>query len=264
MSKLVEKLERISEGGGQPLGFGAAVTRAKTAQMLVIASVPVTGAELAISATRGGADALLVTVENLEKESKALARIGHAKLDIPWGVYLETVTRKEVEKLVEMGCDFVIFGPAKTPATVLMEEKIGKILKIDTSLAEGLTRAVNRLQIDAVLISPAGSDEPSLTVHQLMLYERLAGGTGKHLLATLPPALSSGDVECMWGLGLRGVVFDMSAEQPEQRLSELKEAIQKLPAKRKKSREKIRATLPFPSAPPEKVEHEEEEEEEEP
>jgi hypothetical protein len=60
------------------------------------------------------------------------------------------------------------------------------------------------------------------------------------------------------------VVVDMAGEQPEQRLSQVKEAIQKLPTTHKKSREKFRATLPMATRSPEKEKQEEEEEEEEP
>jgi hypothetical protein len=261
MSKLLEKLERISEGSSQPLGFGAAVSRTKVSQMLVIASIPAGNAKLTAVAEKGGADALLVTVEHLDKEIKNLAKIGRAKADIPWGISSETVSKEEMEKLIEIGCDFVIFAPAKTPAAVLTEEIIGKVLTIDTSLTESLAKAVNRLQLDAVLIAPSSEEEPPFTVLQLMVYERLASVTGKHLLATMAPSMSTSDLESLWGLGVRGIVVDMAVEQPEQRLSEVKEAIQKLPTTRKKSKEKIRATLTLPRASSEKVEPEEEEEE---
>ena len=262
MSKLQEKLERISEGNAQPLGFGPAVARTKIAPMLVIASVPARNTELIAIATKEGADALLVSVENLEKDNKSLARIGRDKVDMPWGVSLDTVTRQDIEKLIEIGCDFVIFTPAKTPAEVLTEERIGKVLKIDTSMTDSLARSVNRLQVDAVLISPASGDESNLTVHQLMMFERLAGVTGKHLLAAMPPGLSAAELEIFWGLEVRGLVVDLTVEQPERRLSEVKQAIQKLPATRKKTKEKMRATLPMHKASAEKSESEEDEEEE--
>jgi hypothetical protein len=73
--------------------------------------------------------------------------------------------------------------------------------------------------------------------------------------------LSTSDIEILWELGVRGVAVDMTLEQPEQRLSQLKEAIQKLPTTRKKSKEKFRATLPSSPAPSEKAAPEEDEEE---
>jgi hypothetical protein len=205
---------------------------------------------------------LLLTVENLEKDSKTLAKMNRAKAEVPWGVFLEKVSREDVGQLIELGCDFVVFDPARTPAAVLMEEKIGKVLRIDASLPESLAKAINRLQVDAVLLNPAGEEGTAFTVHQLMVLERLTGNTGKYVLMTMPPGLSASDIEILWGLGARGVVVDMTLEQPEQRLSQVKEAIQQLPTTRKKSKEKFRATLPASIAPSEKAAPEEDEDEE--
>ena len=262
MSKLLEKLERISEGSGQPMGFGAAVTRTKISPLLTIASVPAGNAQLMGIATKEGADALLLTVENLEKDSKTLAKMNRAKAEIPWGVFLEKVGKEDIGQLIELGCDFIVFDPAQTQAAVLMEEKIGKVLRLDTSLPENLAKSINRLQVDAVLLNPVGGGETAFTVHQLMVLERLAGSTGKYVLMTMPPGLSAGDIEILWGLGARGLVVDMALEQPEQRLSQVKEAIRQLPTTRKKSREKFRATLPASIAPSEKAAPEEDEDEE--
>jgi hypothetical protein len=262
MSKLLEKLERISNDGGQPMGFGAVVSRTKISPMLTVASVPAGNAQLISIAAKEGADALLLTVENLEKDSKTLAKMNRAKAEIPWGVFLEKVAKEDIGQLIELGCDFIVFDPAQTQAAVLMEEKIGKVLRIDTSLPENLAKAINRLQVDVVLLNPVGGGETAFTVYQLMVLERLAVNTGKYVLMTMPPGLSTGDIEILWGLGARGVVVDMTLEQPEQRLSQVKEAIRQIPATHKKSREKFRATLPASIAPSEKPAPEEDEDEE--
>ena len=260
MSKLLEKLEQIFEGGGQPMGFGAAVTRTKIPQILTIASAPVGNVQLISHVTKENADALLLGIENLEKDSKILTKMNRAKAEIPWGVSIEKVSKEDIQQLIELGCDFVVFDPTKTPAAVLIEKKIGKVLRIDTSLPENLARAINRLQVDAVLLNSAGEEETAFTVHRLMVLERLAGSTGKHVLITMPSGLSTSDIEILWELGVRGVIVDMTLEQPEQRLSQLKEALQQLPTTRKKSREKFRATLPGSIAPSEKAAPEEDEE----
>jgi len=162
MSKLLDKLERISEGRTQPLGFGAAVTRGKSLPMVIVASVPLGNAKLAAIAAKAGADALLMTIKHQEKMDKALAKLSSAETDIPWGVSLNAVTKDEVEQLIEMGCDFVVFAPDKTPAAVLGEERIGKVLQIDSSLSDSLAKAINRLSIDAVLLGPVSEDESPL------------------------------------------------------------------------------------------------------
>jgi len=260
MSKLLEKLERISEGGGQPLGFGAAANRAKISPMVIVASVPVGNAQLAAIAVESGADAVLMTAEHQKKRDEVLAQLSSAKINIPWGVCLDKGTREEIEQLIEMGCDFVILSPAETPAAVLNEERIGKVLQIDASLSDNLAKAINRLSVDAVLLSTVGGDEAAITVHELMVYERLAAAARKHLLAAMPPALPIDDVESLWRLGVRGVVVELTAKNPELRLSQVKEAIQKLPT-RKKTGERISATLPLltPQAETEPPEEEDEE-----
>ncbi|MEE8471423.1 MAG: hypothetical protein V3S51_08850 [Dehalococcoidia bacterium] len=245
MSKLLEKLQRISEGRAQPLGFEAAITRAKSSQMLLIAGVTAGDAKLSALAAKAGADALLLTVDQRKKDGEVMAQIRSTKADITWGVSLEAVTRKEIEQLAEMKCDFVVFAPDKTPAAVLGEERMGKVLQIDHSLSDNLTKTIARIPIDAVLLSPLSEDKSPLTIHQLMLYEQLAGGVGKHLLAVMPPGLPSEDLESLWSLGVRGVVVDISVERAEQRLSEVKEAIQKLPTKRRKAGGRIGAIVPL-------------------
>ena len=260
MSKFLDKLELISLGRAQPLGFGAAAARGKSLPMVIVASVPLGNAKLAALAAKSGVDAVLMTVERQVKSDEALAKLSSTKTDIPWGVSLDAVTKVEVEQLIEMDCDFVVFAPDKTQAAVLGEEKIGKVLQIDPSLSDSLAKAINRLSIDAVLLGPVGEDESPLTVHQLMVYERLAAGAGKHLLAAVPPGLPINDIESLWGLGVRGVVVDLAVKDPEQRLSQVREAIQKLPTTRKKSVEKISALLPLSrgvSEPPPEEEDEE-------
>jgi len=245
MSKLIEKLEQLSEGRAQRLGFGAALAREKVSQMVVIAGVPAGDTGLVTTAAKAGAEAILITITPEDKKDEALSKIGSVEIDIPWGVSLDAVTREEARQLAETGCDFVVFAPAGTQAAVLGEEKIGKVLRVDASLNDSLGRTINRLSLDAVLLSRAGEDESPLTVYQLMVYEHLAAGAGKYLLAEMPPGMATDDLESLWELGVRGVVVDLAAKDPEKRLAQVKEAARKLPATGRKKRGKISATLPM-------------------
>ena len=264
MSRLIDRLERLSEGRDQPLGFGTAVSRVKSLPVLVVASVPVENVNPAVIAQIEGVDAILIKVEHHKKKTESLIKLNSKKLDFTWGVLAETITREESQQLVENGCDFVIFAPDETPAAMLREDRIGKILQIDTCLSEDLARAIRHLSVDAVFLMPASKDEYPLTVHQLMIYARLAAGAGKHLLAYIPGGITDEDLESLWELGVRGVVVDiMPGDNAEQKLAQVMKAIEKLPRTRKKHREKSRATLPLPSPSTNSVTEEEEEEEEE-
>lgn len=260
MSKLLQKLERISEGSGQPLGFGAALNRSKIVPMLVMVSVPAIQTQIESIAGKEGIDALVIVIENLAKDKKVLAKIDNTKMAVPWGVSMDTVTREDVQELINLGGDFAIFSPEKTPASVLNEEKIGKILRVDPSLTDSMIRSINRLAVDAVYLNPFGEEESYFTVQQLIAYERLAGSTGKHSLAAFPHNKPLTDIESLWGLGVRGVVVDVGPSRMEQRLNDIKEAIQKLPTSRKKPGEKIRPTLPLGKVSPESADEDEEEE----
>lgn len=248
VSKLIEKLERISEGRAQPIGFGAAANRTTIPPMLVIASLPAGSAKPDEVAAKADADAFVLTIDNWKKEKDTLARIG-GKADVLWGVSLQVISREEIDQLAEMKCDFVIFTPEKTPAAVLGDERVGKVLQIDTSMDDSLARAVARLSVDAVLLSPPGKDQSPLTIHQLMVYERLAAGSGKYLLAALPPGSPADDLESWWSLGVRGVVVDMTADHADEKLSQVKEAIKKLPTTKKRAGSKVSAILPLISEP---------------
>jgi len=261
VSKLIEKLERISEGRVQPMGFGAAANRTIILPMLVIASLPAGSAKPDEVAAKADADALVLTIDNWKKEKDTLARIG-GKTDVLWGVSSQVVSREEIDQLAEMKCDFVIFTPEKTPAAVLGDERIGKVLQIDPSLDDSLARAVARLSVDAVLLSPPGKDQSPLTIHQLMVYERLAAGSGKHLLAALPPGSPADDLESWWSLGVRGVIVDMTADHADEKMSQVKEAIRNLSTTKKKTGSKPGVVLPRiaqPStvAPPEEEDDDE-------
>ena len=252
MSKLVEKLERINEGRGQPLGFGAAANRAKILPMVLIAALPERDAGKA-AATAAGVDAILITGAAPKKASEMP--------DIPWGVSLDSVTREDLERLVEKGCDFVVFSAAGSQAAALNVERIGKVLRIDASLDENLARSISRLPVDAVFLHQVGGDEGAITVEQLMVYERLAGGAGKHLIAAVPPGLPVDDIEILWGLGVQSIVVDLAVSDPAERLSQIREALEKLPAKRRKPAMRLAASLPVTSSMPGAEPPEEEDEE---
>jgi len=264
MSKLLEKLERASEGRAQPLGFGAGSSREKTLPMVVLASATLDHAHLLAAAADGGADALLIIAEQPSSD-KALAQLRKAKPAIPWGVRFGSLAREDMAKLIDMGCDFVVFHPERASASVLTEDRIGKVLDIDPSLSDNLVKAAARLSVDAVLLSPLGEGRTPLTVRQLMELERLAAGAGKYVLTSLPPSLPVEGIEALWSIGVRGVVVDLTAVDPGERLAQVREAISRLPARKKKPKDKLAARLPSLSGlatgrPPGEEEEEPEEE----
>ena len=147
----------------------------------------------------------------------------------------------------------MVFDTAKAPLALLKEEELGRIAEIDPSLANGLIRAIEQLPIDAVLIG----GEPTLSVHRLMVCQHLANLVRKPLIALAPPGISEEDIKGLWEAGMAGVMVEGGAKDE---LTGLRQAIDALPATRRKGKERAEALLPSPRG--EEIIAEEEEEEE--
>ena len=262
MSKLIEKLWQVSQATAQPLGFRVA-TAPKDQAMLLVASLPQVNAELAAEAAAAKADAVVMFPENLKAEAKALKQATQAMEGTPWGVWLVSATKDDIAHLGEMGCDFIAFSAHKASLSVLHEEGIGRVVQIGPSLEGGLIRAIDQLPMDAVLIGGGEENEPFLSVHHLMVCQRMASLVSKPLLMTMPPAVSDDDLQALWKVGIDGVVVPIEVGQPGERLLALREMINALPLAAKRQRGKVEALLPRIAEGVSIGEGEEEEEEEE-
>jgi hypothetical protein len=233
MSKLIEKLQLIS-AAAEPMGFRAALTVPKRQSMLLVASLPCGDAKTAACA-QDSADAVLVSIEDLKAEAKALKQMASAWAGIPWGVWLETATGDGIRQLQEMGCDFIVFDAARTAASALPEGEIG-------TLADGLVRTIDQLPVDGALLSP-GSESPFLSVYLLMICQRLASMVRKPLVVATPSAVTDSDVESLWQAGVDGVVVSLETQGQGAKLLKLRQAIDGLPPPAK-HRGELEALLP--------------------
>ena len=246
MSKLIDKLNQATKAAPQPMGFRAVQPSPARLKPLLIASLTQPG-----SVT--GADAALIT-----KSSGTQQKIAQAFSSIPWGLWLEDISRRGIEPMVKAGCDFVVFPASATLAITQGADKIGKILQVEASLNEGLLKTGNELPIDAVFISEPG-EKPSLTWHHLMLYQRFADLLNKPLLATIPAKVSANELQLLWKSGIDGMVVEMGAREPAARLVELRQQIDKLTFPPRKPG-KVEALLPHITEETSTVIEEEEEE----
>ncbi|MBM4432926.1 MAG: hypothetical protein FJ025_02895 [Chloroflexi bacterium] len=258
MSKLIDKLNWVSQTAPQPLGFRTAQPVAPKRKMLLIVSFAQTSAEN-LTDYIDGADAGLLHISSLSSGAKALQKISQATPDIPWGVRLKDSGTGEIKQLIKAGCDFIVFS-AGTPLAMLQKEDVGKVLEVEPSLSEGLLRTLNELPADAVLIDGTQDGDSSLTWHHLMLFQRFAALLTKPLLASTPSDITDSELQALWDAGVDGIIIEVKAGQPAERLKELRQSIDKLtPAPRKRG--KVEALLPRIAERAELATEEEEEEE---
>ncbi|HJX70121.1 MAG TPA: hypothetical protein VJ441_03405, partial [Dehalococcoidia bacterium] len=128
----------------------------------------------------------------------------------------------------------------KAPATLLQEE-IGKVMKIALPCDDGLIRTIDQLPIDAVLLD-FREEGKNLTISQLMNCQWLAGSIGKPLLVAIQQELTDKEIQALWEAGVNGVVVEVR-DKTQQRLVKLCQAIKALSPATRKLRER-RVVLP--------------------
>ena len=236
MSKFVDRLKRQIVPSAQPIGFRAPEV-AKTPALLLALHFPQPEAGAIASAARESPDALLVDI----KKAKAadLEGMGRAAGEIPLGYALaEPPNPEEMQQLQESGCDFLVFEPTDMPLQLWEGIKAGKVLKIDLSLPEGWLRAIDEVEVDAVLVGSA--PEAGLSLHDLLAYHRLANLIAKPILASVAPDVGSSELQALSQARVAGIVVTSASAED---ICRLRRTIEALPPPRRRPR-KLEAVLP--------------------
>ncbi|MBM3131839.1 MAG: hypothetical protein FJZ95_02250 [Chloroflexi bacterium] len=242
MSEFVRRLEQTSRVKSQPLGFGVA-NRVKSLPLIVVAEMREINAEAIGAAVDAKADALLFNLADPVGQADTLGHAVPSGEMIPWGVRLQTCEVEGVSKLIESGCDYIVIA-AETPAQILADEKLGKVIESDTSMSDGLAKSLEDIRVDALMIVDARGWAP-LTVGQLMHCQRLTAFSRKPALVRL--AGSCGDLEPLWDAGVRGLVVEMRGENSMALMRSVREAIEKLPGSNNRPGKAPRPLLPHVS-----------------
>ena len=244
MSRFIDKLNQVSRVVPQSMGFMKAQPVSEKPKILLIASLAGAGVG-GLADYVAGADAGLLRIPKLSSGAKTLKKMSQAAPDIPWGGWLRNIDQNGIKQMAKAGCDFVVFPAANTPLALLQNDEIGKILEVEPSLSEGLLRAFDELSIHAVLIAGEQGESHFLTWHHLMLFQRFADLLTKHLLASIPSNVTANELQALWEAGVDGVVIEVGAGQPVERLKELRQTIDKLVFPSQRKRKKAEVLLPY-------------------
>jgi hypothetical protein len=255
MSKLVDRLESLSKFSGGPIGFHSPVSEVRSAAMLLIGGLSGTQVKEARTIHDVNADAGLILSEG--SGAKIVRQMVEAMGDVPLGVFVKNMSQEKIDEVTNAGCDFVVFD-IKMPAAVLDQEGVGRFLIVEPSLDQGLVRAINGFDVDAVLISK-GADS-FVTVEHMFVCRRFVELLEKPVIVMLPSLLNKTELTELWQAGIDGVVVPPA--QSVQALTELKGMIDDLPRGTRGRHSKASAALPQYGGLV-TLEDEEEEEEEE-
>jgi hypothetical protein len=198
--------------------------------MLLILALPPEDVAKVAEITGAQVDAIATCAEDPREE--LLQQITQIAGDIPWGLWPEETTEEGIKQLAEAKGDFLIFEPAATPAALLQEKEIGKILKIDLFPEGSLAKVIRQMPMDALLVD-AVREEGALTVRDLMHCTRLIQLMSKPLVATARRDLRDSELQALWEAGISGIVLQMKWEQIKEMLPSLCQRIKALPPRRR-------------------------------
>ena len=243
MSRLIDELKKADRTSNQPMGFKASRQSAAGPRLRIIASVAPDSnmpAELI-----KGADAVSL-VSKKAKPSTPVTKTTMKKFkDIPWGIHLKNIAGTEALSLVKEGCDFLIF-PADTPVSAIpSDDDTGKIIELESSLDDGLIRAVNNLPVDAVLLTDSFEEDGALVWHRLMIFQHMTNLLSKPVIIHVPPDAAESDIKALWEAGADAVIAEADPGTPNG-IKNLRKLIDGLPARTSPKKGSSEALLPYP------------------
>jgi len=261
MSRLIEKFHEALKAATLPMGFRTARPVAARPKLLLIISVEAGMLEKR-SDDLTNADAILVRFNDTTLTAKAIQKVAASLADMPWGIYPADNETKKGE--AEAGADFVIFAVDSEVIETPKDDNKGKILQVESSMDDGLLRAINDLPVDAVLAADTFEDNGPLSWHQLMILQHLANLITKPLIVTASGGVSEKELKTLWDAGVDGILVE-AEKTGGARLKELRQDIDKLPPRAGRKRGKVSVVLPRAagesSTPPTPPDEEEEEDE---
>lgn len=238
MSEFIKKLEQVSRGNEQPMGFGPRA-KVKMAPMVLVAKFGNVDGNRVNQAISDGADAVLFDIGEPYTKIEIISQISGSIGKTPWGVRLGANTNEEIDKLADAGCDYVVMT-TDVSAQLLVENRMGKVLETDLALGDSLAEAISQVSIDAILAADCDSIPP-LTIGRLLNYQRICAYSGKLAVVNVPQNLA--DLDVLLEVGVGAVIVDVEVERGSKILSDVKEKIQSLSGHKKREREENNTLL---------------------
>ena len=262
MSQLLDKIKKQSETPGPQMGFRRTLADNKPPSMLLIARVAVDASGTPLKPIEGS-DAVLLESPDFELSEKNLKKITEPLGKTPWGIFIEE-SKDTGAALEKSACDFFVFTPATPVTAAPINEKTGKIMQVESSMDDGLLRALNDLPVDAVLASDTLGEGEALSYHHLMLLHYMGLLIKKPLIVPAPATISKEELKALWDAGIEAVLVPVDVSKDEN-LNDLHAIAEQLPPRTVSKKNKMNVSLPHSGVkeaePPPPDEEEEDEDE---
>ncbi len=238
MSKLLDLLQRISDGSPALLGFGAARSQPLPGLALVglvtadhqagLAAAAEAGLDTAIVSGITGADDLKTVAESVD--------------GIPWGAFVAALSEEEAQACQEGGADVLAFGLDSAAGAIGGEDDLARLVSVVPDLSDRELRAVSALPVDCFIVDMTAVSG-SWTLQDLVSLGAVTRRTDKQVLVQISSVPGKKDLQALRDMGASALMVDLSAISPEE-LASLKAALLDMPRPRSRRRDRIRATVP--------------------
>lgn len=232
----MEKLHQVSQQVPQQMGFKASATSSGRKMLLIVSLLP-DEVNLIVKEDNHEVDAILFSTVILEKN--ALPQLSKTMKDIPWGLALGRESKIEVSQWKKAGCDFILFDPTQTPASLAKHpdiEEMGRVAITQPQWGDGLLRSIERSRIDALLLHMEEGLLP--TVYQVMLCQRITYLTKRPLFVNVSEELDSDSIQALREAGVSGLILQAEEKGQENKkviIAHLSQNIAALPSRVKGS-----------------------------
>ena len=249
MSKLLDLLQRISDGSPAPLGFGA--SRAGNLPGLALigrASRPGTGRRP--SGIPDAAPSLDAVIVEGASGTDYIKQLGELMSELPWGPELDAPAGEDTQASRDCGADLLSFSLQSSAAAVCGEDDLARLVSVSSDLSDRELRAVAALPVDGFILDMTGITGP-WSLQDLVAVGALTRRTDKHVLVRLSTIPARGDLEALRDMGAAGLIVDVTTGNTRE-LADLKADLLSMPRPRSRRRDRMRATVPgtgFTAAP---------------
>jgi hypothetical protein len=235
VSKLADKIRKVSRIEAQPMGFVTARTTADATMVLVGMA---RDARMAADMVKHGADAVVIGSAGSAANANDAKQVDGAIA----GAWLDGRSDGASKSCKDGGYDFVLFDPDKTASTAVLEEGIGYVISVPNDVSDNELRAIEGFSLDALYV---GEIKSAMTVRKQMELRRMFGLARKPLMASIPADLSQSELQALRDTNVVVVAND-SADGVEK----LRKLIDALPPRSRRKEDPERPIAMVPRSAP--------------
>ncbi len=254
MSKLIERIKRISGSANTPIGFKKHVEDTDNAPILLLVDITDNILKKAKEIVPGAADAAVLQAERLEVA--AISKYARSAQDIPVGLFMGGEHAKELITALSDVLDFVLFD-LNTDIEILAGDGPGRVLMLNKTLIPAQMKAINDLDMSIDLIYLHNA-KAQIDLELLLTCHLVADVLHKPIAINAAKKVSANELTHLLNAGVRALILpaDISAQE----ITELKAAIAALPRTPRKRKVSSNPLIPILGSTENREEAEEDEE----